>query len=85
MEGATGTMEIKTGHTRETYSWNGNDDDRARARAVFHRMLTIGGALATVWDAPHTGHQVRSFAEVEQVERERGTVRVTITPQVRGG
>lgn len=65
--------------------WNGIPEERERAKALLERVIGAGGALVAAWTGPHTAVQVRSFSEVETIEQEKGTVTVTVTPQVRGG
>lgn len=87
MSGTTGVLELLATDTRsgERFEWNGNPDDRAVARGAFDRIVAEGGYLATVVDTPSSGTHVRTFDEVEQVERERGTVTVQVSRQIVGG
>ena len=47
--------------------------------------MRSGMYLATVGTTPGRSEQIRSFAEAEQVEKEKGTVTVTISPALVGG
>lgn len=85
MSAPTGTLEIARGGTRETFSWNGDVEDRAAAKAAFDAALAGGGVMAVVHDAPGKSHQVRDFTEVEKVERETGVVSAEITTALVGG
>ena len=82
---ATGTLDVVRAGAKETYSWNGDLNDRAAAKAAFESLMSTGSWLATVADGPRTSHQVRSFDEVEQVEKERGVVSVQISHALVGG
>lgn len=82
---ATGVLDVALHGEVKRYEWNGNVEDRDAARLVFETLVTAGGVLATVKDAPQKSHQVRTFGEVEETERERGLVEVTITPAIVGG
>lgn len=88
MSEATGVLVIAGSPGREAeqrFEWNGNPEDRAVARAAFDRMLAEGGIFASVVDSPGRSTQVRSFDEVEAIERERGTVTAKVSRQVVGG
>lgn len=86
---ATGVLEILPGDTDTSgikrFEWNGDADDRAAARTAFEEVVAYGGVLATVVDAPGHATQVRTFDEVEEIERERGTVAVQVSRQIVGG
>lgn len=81
---ATGVIDVRvTPHLR--YEWNGNPHDRNVAREAFQQMMTSGYFFATVTESPGKARQVRTFAEVEEIERERGTVTVEVTTALNGG
>ncbi len=82
---ATGTLDIVRTGVKQTLTWNGHEPDRQAARAAFEELMRSGSYLATVADGPRTGHQVRTFDEVEQVEKERGVVSVQISHAIVGG
>jgi hypothetical protein len=81
----TGTLDVVTSQGVETHQWNGNVEDRNAARAAFESLMKTGSYLAVVHDSPGKSHQVRSFDEVEQVEREKGVVEAQISPALVGG
>lgn len=86
MAEATGLLTIKEsdGTTKE-FSWNGDVTDRAAAKAAFDAAMSEGGKLAVAFDSPGKSRQVRSFTEVEQIEKERGVVSAQITTGLVGG
>ena len=82
---ATGTLEIVGYGTRQTYEWNGNVADRAAARAAFDQAFVDGLTLASVVDTPGHSKQVHTFSEIEQIEKERGTVEARVFGPLVGG
>lgn len=82
---ATGILDVVTPRETKTFAWNGNVDDREAARAAFDEMMSKGGCLAIVHDTPGRAHQVSSFTEIEDIERERGVVSAQISPALVGG
>lgn len=86
MAEATGLLTIKreTGTTEE-FTWNGDVKDRAAAKAAFEAAMAGGGKLAVAFDSPGKGKQVRSFEEIEQIEKERGVVSAQISTGLVGG
>lgn len=88
MSDKTGTLTVTEidqyyNDVQKTYEWNGHQPDRDKAREAFNRAAARG--LAIVHDSPGKATQVRSFDEVEQIEKERGYVQVQVTPGLRGG
>lgn len=81
----TGTLDVVTPMETTTLSWNGEVEDREAARNAFDALMKGGFALAVVFDGEDRGHQVRSFTEIEEVERERGVVHAQISPALIGG
>jgi len=84
-QGVTGVLEVLAPEGIESFEWNGNPEDRARAREAFETRMRSGMYLATVGTTPGRSEQISSFAEAEQVEQEKGTVTVTISPALVGG
>lgn len=85
MGAATGVLKVVLPVGEETFEWNGIPKERAQARAEFEKRMGNGQFLATVVDAPGQRSQVRSFAEIEKIEKERGEVFVVMTPALVGG
>lgn len=87
MSEATGTLIVRELGTVKTYAWNGNLDDRERAREAFESFMSTGASLAVAFDSPtaKTATRVTSFSEVETIERERGTVVVQVSRGLVGG
>ena len=83
----TGTLTIRKRGEKETFAWNGNVEDRDRARKAFEKATARGGFLAVAFDSTTTrkGARVETFAEIEEIERERGVVVVEVTPGLVGG
>ena len=81
----TGMLEIISPGKTETLTWNGIVEEREAARAAFEKAVRTGYFFASVVDSPGKSHQVRTFAEVEDVEKERGVVSVRIHPSIQGG
>lgn len=81
----TGVLTIKKGDVKETYSWNGDVQDRAAARNAFDAMMAQGGVLAVAFTSPGKGKKVSSFSEIEEIERETGVVSAQITTGLVGG
>lgn len=82
---ATGTLDIVRGAERRTYAWNGNVEDRAVARQAFEDAIAAPGTLAVAFTSPGKGKQVRSFQDVEEIERETGVVSAQVTTGLKGG
>lgn len=82
---ATGTLEIAGYGTRTKYEWNGNVADREAARAAFDEAWAYGMTLASVVDSPGHETQVRSFDEIEKIEKERGVVTAHQSAPLVGG
>lgn len=59
--------------------------DREAAKSEFESRVKSGAYMATVVDSPGKAHAVRSFAEVEEVEKQKGVVEVRISPAIVGG
>ena len=85
MSKVTGVLEVLTPAGIETFHWNGDPVDRAKARTEFEARMRTGMYLATVATGPKSKTQIRIFAEAEQIEREKGLVEVTISPALVGG
>ncbi len=83
--GMTGTLDVVTPKGVETHQWNGNVENRATARKAFEAMMESGGFLAVVHDSPGRSHQVRSWDEIERVEKERGVVSAQVSTAIVGG
>lgn len=81
----TGTLDVVTPMGTQQLTWNGVVEDREAARAAFDAVMGTGAALAVVFDGESRGHQVRSFTEIEEVEKERGVVHAQISPALIGG
>lgn len=86
MGAATGTIEIHQGSgSREVYAWNGNPEDRAQARAAFEAAMKRGSVFAAAVVSPGRATQVRTFEQIEDIERTQGQVTVQVNPALRGG
>lgn len=85
MSEPTGVLEIDRAGKTTRYTWNGDAEDRAAARKAFEDATAMGAFLGVVLDAPGKGHQVRTFDEVEEVEREKGVVTARISSPLVGG
>lgn len=84
-ETGTGILDVMDVHgVPLRFAWNGNPDDRAEARRAFEAAVATG-SLASVWTGPRESVQVHSFEQVEEMERDLGTVEVTVRPRVVGG
>lgn len=81
----TGTLDVVLPTEIKTFEWNGDVKDRQAAREAFEGMMRDGYYLAVVSDGPKKAHQVRTFDEIEEVERERGTVTARISTALVGG
>jgi len=81
----TGVLEVLTPSGVETFRWNGDPQDRAKARKEFEARMESGMYLATVATGPKSKTQIRSFSEAEQIEKQKGLVEVTISPALVGG
>jgi hypothetical protein len=77
-------LEIVELKGTDVYEWNGVVEDRDLARGAFDRAVA-SGALAVAYDSPKTGTVVRSFTDVEEIEKEKGTVTVRVTKPLAGG
>jgi hypothetical protein len=87
MDGKTGTLDViddVDGAVRR-YEWNGDPEDRLAAWRAFDEVVAGGGFLATIVDGPREMTHVRSFTEIEEREREAGTVTAQISRQLVGG
>lgn len=82
---ATGTLDIVRGAEKKTYAWNGNVEDRAVARQAFDEAIGVPGSLGIAFTSPGKGKQVRSFQDVEEIERETGVVSAQVTTGLKGG
>jgi hypothetical protein len=86
---ATGTLFVRSAFDEQdaVFAWNGNVNDRNAARAAFDAAVKSGGVLAAAFPGttPMKGVRVTSFAEVETIEREAGTVTVRVSPGLVGG
>jgi hypothetical protein len=85
MGSPTGQLVVRSHTGTKTYEWNGRVEDREDARAAFLDVMETGGYLAVVHDEPGKSHQVRTFDEVLDVEKERGVVSAHISPALVGG
>ena len=81
----TGVLDVSTSTGKETYSWNGRSKDREATRAAFNELMKSGSYLAVVFDGPAKATQVRTFEEIEQIERERGVVTAQVSRSLVGG
>lgn len=70
---------------KETFEWNGDVKDRAKAREAFEAATASGAFLAIVQEGPGKAKQVRTFEEIEKIEKEQGTVTVQVSPALVGG
>lgn len=82
---ATGVLKVVTPTETKTLRWNGVPEDKAAAKAEFEKRMATGAYLATVVDSPKSSTQVRTFDEIEAVEKERGLVEARISPALVGG
>lgn len=82
---ATGTLNVRAGARQDTYQWNGDVEDRSLARHRFEELAMTGHYLMVAYTEPTKGTQVRSFDEVEDLERQHGTVTVEATTALVGG
>lgn len=87
MASPSGVLEVVAVEGGETkrYEWKGDAADREAARAAFEEVVARGGYLAMVVDSPRKMTQVRTFDEIEEIERERGAVTAQVSRQVVGG
>lgn len=85
MSEATGILDVITPSGTETYSWNGNPADRKKAEEAFNEAMRSGSFLAVVYDSPSKAHQVSSFKEITDYEKEHGLVSAQISPALVGG
>lgn len=81
----TGTLSVVTPDGVSRYDWNGNIEDRKRAREAFNDAMGSGYFLAVIQEGPGKARQAKSFEDVEQVEKEKGTVEVQISTALVGG
>jgi len=82
---ATGVLTIKRGDVKEEFSWNGDVQDRAAARAAFDSAMATPGMLGIAFKSPGKGERVSSFDEIEKIERETGVVSAQVTTGLVGG
>ena len=85
MTDMTGLLQVVTPAGTETFEWNGNPVERAAAKTEFEARMKTGTYLASVKLGPKAWSQVRSFSEVEQYEKEQGSVEARISPALVGG
>lgn len=85
MGSPTGVLKVITPAGTETFEWNGIPEERQVARSEFERRMASGAYMASVVDSPGKSTQVRTFDEVEKVEKERGLVEARISPALVGG
>jgi hypothetical protein len=81
----TGLLQVVTPAGTETFEWNGNPLERAAAKTEFEARMATGTYLASVRTSARSWSQVRSFSEVELVEKEQGKVEAKISPALVGG
>ena len=84
MATATGRLEIVEQTGVKVIEWNGHQPDRDLARTAFSTAVR-GGGLAVLYETKEKGRVVRSFTEVEQAEKEQGTVTVRVSRALAGG
>ena len=86
MTDKTGTLTVISPTGTNVHEWNGIQADRDRAKAVFDSLLATGNYLASAgMVGTRTRDQVRTFSEVEKMEKEFGQVEVQISPALVGG
>lgn len=83
---ATGTLNVVTPGAKESISWNGVPADREAARARFEEVMATKTYFAFA-EAPtmKKAQQVRTFDEIEQIEKREGAVTATVQPSLVGG
>jgi hypothetical protein len=83
----TGMLTVISPTGTDVYEWNGIQSERDAAKAVFIDRMKTGNYLASAAPTKDAGHreQVRTFDEVEQIEREHGQVTVQISTALVGG
>lgn len=85
MSKSTGILRVVTPAGIESFEWNGVQADRVAARTEFEARMETGTYLASVRMGERNWSQVRSFSEVELVEKEMGMVEAKISPALVGG
>lgn len=85
MGAPTGVLRVDTPQKTETFEWNGIPAERAAAKQEFEKRMGSGHFLAAIVEGPGRRRQVREFSEIEDHEKEKGTVEVRMTPAVVGG
>lgn len=81
----TGVLKVDTPKEHLTLEWNGVPEDREAAKAEFEKRMATGAYLASVVDSPGRATAVRTFDQIEQIEKDRGTVEVKVSPALIGG
>ena len=87
MSEATGTLIVRDRGYVNTYAWNGDPGDRAKAREAWDNFTMSGPYIAVAFDSTVTkvGERVESFETIEEIEAERGQVVVQVTRAIVGG
>lgn len=85
MADATVVVTVNRPDQVQTFSCNGIPEERAAARAEFDKIMKSRQYFAFVETAPGRGEQVRSFDEIEKLEKQLGTVNVNVQPALQGG
>lgn len=80
-----GILEVRKPTGTETFAWNGDPADRQAARSAFESLMRTGQYMASVSISKGRSEQVRTFAEVEAIEKERDYVEAVISPALVGG
>ena len=86
MSEKTGTLMVISPSGTDVFEWNGIQADRDKAKAEFDARMETGNYLASAgMVGARSRDQVRSFSEVEQMEKQFGQVEVQISPALVGG